>query len=294
MEVAQYIFQTCIYSRFAGMMFHYEIKMIEDIVYKASRLIYKGLQPRNYAEKDKEYAELLRLCLSSFEFTDHVKAIAEGLSLQVVDISDKGIILSPASTDSRFAMGLSEYRKELEGEVDPENTEAQAKRGLIALIQVAIAATFFPTAEILDDDDYEALGKSATLKDFNAVLLKMCDNVIKEDDQEVIAPSLQKGARWLKALPDSLPKGKTATFRSKWGAISIIANHLDRSGLLKFQKTSDGDCYFPTYRYQQLLRRRAVGHLFDLCHQLAQVEPISDNQTKTVETNSDIIEEANN
>lgn len=256
--------------------------MIEDIVYKASRLIYKGLQPRSYSEKDKEYAELLRLCLSSFEFTDHVKAIAEGMSLKVVDISEKGLILSPTSTDSRFAMGLSDYRKELEGEVDPENIEAQAKRGLIALIQVAIAATFFPTAEILDDDDYEALGKSATLENFNEVLLKMCDNVIKEDDQELISASLQKGARWIKTLPDALPKGKTATFRSKFGAISIIANHLDKSGLLKYHKTSDADCYFPTYKYQQLLRRRAVGHLFDLCHQLAQTEP---NSETTEETN---------
>lgn len=253
--------------------------MIEDIVYKAARLIYKGLQPRSYAEKDKEYGELLRLCLSSFEFTDHVKAIAEGMSLVVVDISDKGIILAPASTDSRFAMGLSDYRKELEGEVDPENIEAQAKRGIIALIQVAIAATFFPTAEILDDDDYEALGKSATIEDFNAVLLRMCENVVKADDQELIAPSLQKGARWVQTLPDALPKGKTATFRSKIGAITIIVNQLDRSGLIKYHKTSDAECYFPTYKYQQLLRKRAVGHLFDLCHQLA--HPLSHNTDVT-------------
>ncbi|MBT4287899.1 MAG: hypothetical protein HOD92_11220, partial [Deltaproteobacteria bacterium] len=156
--------------------------METDLVYKSSRLVYKGLLPKANTEKDAEYKDLLKLCISDHDFVDAVNAVAEGLSLAVVDISERGgIILTPLSSESRFAMGLSEYRKELEGDSDPQDMDAKAKRGLIALTQVAIAATFFPTADDLDDDDYEVLGKSAAIKDMNTVLMNMCDNIVSEE-----------------------------------------------------------------------------------------------------------------
>jgi hypothetical protein len=244
--------------------------MEADLVYKSSRLVYKGLLPKANAEKDAEYKDLLKLCLSSHEFIDAVSAVAEGLSLAVVDISERGIILTPLSSESRFAMGLSEYRKELEGDSDPQDMEAKAKRGLIALVQVAIAATFFPTADDLDDDDYEVLGKSAAIKDMNSVLMNMCENIISEEDQELIAPSLKKGAELVFVLPETLPNAKIPTLKYRYGAITIIAKHLEKSGMLNLQKTSDGEVYFPTYKYQQLLKRRSVGRLFDLCHEYSQ------------------------
>lgn len=244
--------------------------MIEERVLKSSQLIYKGLQPKASPEKDKEYKELLRLSLSSHEFTETLHSIAEGLSLVVVDISERGIILSPSSTESRFAMGITEYRKELEGDMEAEKGDVVAKRGLIALAQVAIAATFFPTAGDLDDDDYESLGNSASIKDINDVLVSMCNRIITEEDQEVISPSVRKGATLILEMPDRLPKQKTNTLKSRFGMIAIVANHLDKTGLIKYLETSDGGGFFPTYRYQQLLRRRAAGRLFEICHQLAQ------------------------
>lgn len=245
--------------------------MDADLIYKSSRLVYKGLLPKASVEKDSEYKDLLQKCLSSHEFNDTVVAVAEGLSLSVVDISERGIILTPMDTDSRFAMGLSEYRKELEGDSDPQDINAQAKRGLIALTQVAIAATFFPTADDLDDDDYEALGTSAAIKDMNSVLMNMSENIINEEDQELIAPSLKKGAELVFTLPETLPNAKTPTLKYRYGALTIIAKHLEKSGMLNLQKTSDGEVYFPTHKYQQLLKRRSVGRLFDLCHEYAQV-----------------------
>lgn len=257
--------------------------MEPDLVYKASRLVYKGLLPKANVEKDSEYKDLLQLCQSQHEFVESVIAVAEGLSLAVVDISEKGIILTPMDTDSRFAMGLSEYRKELEGDSDPQDIDAKAKRGLIALTQVAIAATFFPTADDLDDDDYEALGNSAGIKDMNSVLRNMCDNILSEEDQELIAPSLKKGAELVSSLPDTLPNAKTSTLKYSFGALTIVAKHLDKTGLLNLQKTSDGEVFFPTHKYQQLLKRRSVGRLFDLCHEYARM----DNHRQEVDSNQE-------
>ncbi|MCP4296156.1 MAG: hypothetical protein GY786_11155 [Proteobacteria bacterium] len=145
-----------------------------------------------------------------------------------------------------------------------------AKRGLIALAQVAIAATFFFFSENLDDDDYESLGNSASIKDINDVLVSMCQRITTEEDQEILSPSVRKGATLVLAMPDRLPKQKTNSLKSRFGMIAIVANHLDKTGLIKFLETSDGGGYFPTFRYQQLLRRRAAGRLFEICHQLAQ------------------------
>ena len=243
--------------------------MIDDLIYKASLLVYKGLQPKLSPEKDKDYRELLRLSLSSYEFADAVQSIAEGLSLTVVDTSDRGIILSPASTESRFAMGIGDYRKELSGDTDVQNKDAVSRRGLIALVQVAVAAVFFPTAAVLDEDDDEVLGKSAQIGDIDHVLTAMCRQVTEEEDQELISPSMRKGADLVLSMPEALPEGKIDTLRSRHGAIGIVTRHLDRVGLLKVQETNDGLNFFPTYRYQQLLRKRSVGRLFDLCHEFA-------------------------
>lgn len=244
--------------------------MIEDIVLKASRLVYKGLQPRISPEKDPEYKELCRLCLSSREFSDTVDAIAEGLSLTVVYVSDRGIILTPSSTESRFAMGLTEYRKELEGDQDTEDREKLTRRGLIALVQIAIAATFYPTAEALDDDDYDA-GHSASLTDIHQVLVSMSERISKEtEDEELIAPSVLKASTVVLSLPEARPDGKIPTLKSRYGAIQIVLNQLVQSGLVHLQETSDGKRYNPMFRYQQLLRRRANGRLFEICHSLAE------------------------
>lgn len=243
--------------------------MIEDIVLKASKLIYKGMQPKSTPAKDKEYKELIHLALASHEFMQNLQDIAEGLSLAIVDLSEQGLILSPASTESRFAMGLGDYRKELEGDVDTSDGDALSRRGLVALVQVAIASAFFPTAEDLDDDDYEALGKSATVKDINEILVAMCERIAKEEDQEIISPSVRRGSDMILGMPDVLPTQKTNTLKSRFGSINIVASHLDKTGLIKFQDNSEGGAWFPTWKYQQLLKRRASGRLFEICHEFA-------------------------
>ncbi len=237
--------------------------MIEDLTFKAARLIYKGLSPKTSPFKDKEYKELLVHCLASNELMDALHQVAEGLCLVVVDISDKGIILSPENTDSRFAMPISDYRKELEGGGNED------KKGLIALVQVAIASSFFPTAEQLDNDDY-LMNQSATVKDMNEILVGMCEKVVKHEDQELVSPYLRKSGEVVLNMPEAIPTGQRPTLKSVRGAIVIVADHLEKQGLLKFEENREGGFYFPTYRYQQILKKRSAGGLFELCQELAQ------------------------
>ncbi len=230
-------------------------------VFKAARLIHKGLQPKITPSKDREYKDLIRLGMSSDAFREMVMAVAQGLSLTVVDISDRGIILSPEDLSSLFKMTLTEYRRELSGD------DTDAKPGLIALVQVAIAATFFPSAESLDDDDW--LSESKSLGDFENVLVGMCERVANAEDPEAVSPFLRQSGETMLAMPEIIPDAKKSTLKSRTGAIGIVVKHLEENRMLKRETTTEGETWFPTYRYQQLLRRRAGGGLFDICHRLA-------------------------
>ncbi len=234
--------------------------MTDDAVFKAARLIFKGLQPKITPSKDREYKDLVQLGMSSDEFRSMVIAVAQGLSLSVVDISDRGIILSPEDLGSLFKMTLTEYRRELGGE------DTDAKPGLIALVQVAIAATFFPSAESLDDDDW--LSESKGVRDFDNVLAGMCEKVAREDDPELVPPFLRQSGEIVLNMPEIIPDAKKPTLKSRTGAIGIVVKHLEDNRMIKRENTSEGETWFPTYRYQQLLRRRAGGGLFDICHRL--------------------------
>ncbi len=235
--------------------------MIDDAVFKAARLVYKGMHPKATPSKDREYKDLIHLSMSSDSFRDMVRAVAEGFSLIVVDISERGIILSPENLDSLFKMTLTEYRRELGGE------DTDAKPGLIALVQVAIAATFFPTAESLDDDDW--LSESKRLNDFDSVLVGMCEKIAGEDDPELVSPFLRQSGEMVLNMPGIIPDAKKSTLKARAGAVAIVVKHLEENRMLKRENTSEGDTFFPTYRYQQMLRRRAGGSLFEICHGLS-------------------------
>ena len=238
--------------------------ILNETVFKAARLIYMGLQPKITPSKDREYKDLIQLAMSSDKFRDMVQTVAQGLSLYVVDISERGIILSPEDLGSLFKMTLTEYRRELGGD------DTDAKPGLIALVQVAIAATFFPTAESLDDDDW--LSESKGVRNFDNVLVGMCEKVASEDDPEAVSPFLRQSGETVLTMPEIMPDAKKLTLKSRTGAIGIVVKHLEENRMVKRENTTEGETWFPTYRYQQLLRRRAGGGLFEICHRIASLQ----------------------
>ncbi len=234
--------------------------MDNEIVFKASRLIYKGINSKSNPLRDKEFKELLNLAFSSSEFLSIVESIADGMSLVIVDISEKGLIISPKNSESSFSMNIVDYRKELKSD------GAEASIAIAALTQIAVALSLFPTDNELDEDE-SLLNCSTTIKDIYETLVKICTNITKEEDSYDIPIELKTVAELILELPVNIPTQTRPTFKSLNGSVSIIVSHLEDNGLLKFEESMTGGFYFPTYKYHKLLKRRGAGKLFDILHQ---------------------------
>ena len=117
-----------------------EPKYLSD-AQKAVRLIYKGLSPRSSALRDSDYNYLLKHYGAHPNFKVLVDDLAQMLELKVLAVLENSIILTPDSQDSVFAATLTDWRSSL----------GEMHQTAIALIHVAIAATFYPTAAALVD-----------------------------------------------------------------------------------------------------------------------------------------------
>lgn len=117
----------------------------EPTVRNAARLTYKALHTMLSPINDAEYRELLALCRADSTFRQYVEDIAAGMELQILDLSEqRGLIVVPASKDSRFAVRITDIRSGM----TPDQKAA------LVLAHIAIAAVFFPTTDGLVDDNY--------------------------------------------------------------------------------------------------------------------------------------------
>lgn len=232
-----------------------------DEIYDASLLIQKGLSKILSPSKDNEYKNLIDKIYSDDNFYLLTKRIAEGLLLDVVDVNEYGIVLSPLDSNSPFVMKLSHYRKEL-GVDDISNQDSTSKRALLSLILVAIPATFYPTAETLEDDDGN-IAKKATVKEVSNLLRELSEKIISEKEDEKSIVYLQKGASYILELPDKIPNQKKDTFSSLYGAVSIIMRHFNQDDLLYFEEDKEDGYYLVKHKYRALLQNRIGSSLLE-------------------------------
>ena len=233
---------------------------------RAARLLYKGLQPRLHPQQDSEYQQLVQAWQADADLRAALERLAEGMELAVVDLSDQGLVLAPVDHHSRFAMTLTDYRQSLGGDTQRLN------RGFIALVQVAIAAALFPTADKLDDLDQND-DESIRERDIREVLLSLCQRLqqARDGDPESLPERLRAGWEAVLQMPPTLPEGQRASLGSLDGVIRLVLGHLEDQKLMQSLGARGEEQWFPNRRYQLLLQRRAAGGLFAMCHQFATV-----------------------
>jgi hypothetical protein len=79
----------------------------------AARLVYKAVQPALSPVNDAQYRELLDLYRAEPNFAAMVEEVADGLELSVLDFSERGLVVVPASRESKFAMRIADIRSGL-------------------------------------------------------------------------------------------------------------------------------------------------------------------------------------
>ena len=114
---------------------------VRDAVTDAAALVRYGLTPKLRPSRDGEYNQLVARYLTSGGFRSLVRAVAVGQGLLVQSCDRlEGIVLLPTE-DSPYRMRLADYLV----------VHSSDTRLLHGVIQLAIAATSYPTAAALED-----------------------------------------------------------------------------------------------------------------------------------------------
>lgn len=224
----------------------------------ASRLVYKAIQPTLSPVNDAQYRELLDLYRADPGFAVMVGEVADGLELAVLDFSERGLVVVPASRESKFAYRLTDVRVGL---------KSDHKAGLL-LAHVAVAAVFYPTTDGLEDDRF--IPPPANLARFRDTLLalsrRLKDEVVEFDLKE-IPVELAPGWELICSLPLTVPGGQRSTLGSVSGLIGIALSHMVNAGLVRVDRESADDeqrTYTPTHRLQVQLRELTLRRVFEL------------------------------
>ena len=226
---------------------------------KAVLLLNKGLSPRASALRgDVDYRQLLAHWRADPEFRQLVDDLAPMLGLRVIDVLDHAIVLAPSGLESVFAATLTDLRPGL----------GEMPRGALALIHIAIAATFFPTAAALTGAQDDFAEVSATPARVAAVLREHCGRLEAEagDDPDLVEAGLAEAWRELARLPEARPDGsQRAALSSLAGMVKLVLNQLEEHGMVQTLGTSEGETYIPTPRYRLQVRELAANELFERC-----------------------------
>lgn len=219
----------------------------------AARLVYKALHTTLVAENDLEYRELLALYRADPEFVKTVEQIAEGLELKVLDFTERGLVVVPASKDSRFAFRLTDIRTGM----PPEQKAA------LLLAHVAIASVFFPTTEGLEDESY--IPRPASVAQFRDALYGLARRLKETEGTGVEMPEkLASGWEYITSLPVAFPTAQRAGPGSVVGIVRWALSYMTQNGLVLLSRDTGDDTtiYTPRHRLRVQLREIALRSLF--------------------------------
>lgn len=118
------------------------------LAFDAARLVAFGLRPKLTPGRDGEYAALVRRYRDEPAFADVTAAVAGGLGIVILEVSDRAGLVAAGAEESAFAVRIGDYARRAGGE------HRSADRLLHALAHLAVAALAFPRPADLADDAY--------------------------------------------------------------------------------------------------------------------------------------------
>ncbi|GAA0739567.1 hypothetical protein Drose_17030 [Dactylosporangium roseum] len=222
----------------------------------AARLIGYGLRPRLVPARDDAYRALILRARTDDEFAAAVQAVAAGLDLVVLEISERSGLVVGATEDSVFALRMSEYSRRAGGE------GRAAERVVHALAHLGAATLAFPRPADLANEAY--LGR-ITVEGVEAFVREAANRLAAAaadtdaGDVAVDEPGLEAAWRVYarRAQTGSTGDGrKLAT--STTGIVGKALNFLADQGLLVRTGDERGGTFRTTPRYRAQVREAGV------------------------------------
>lgn len=220
---------------------------------QAARLIGMALQLKLDTSQDAEYRVLAARYESSSTFRRLAAEIAAGLGLTVTGMlgdAERGkLVVRPSGPDSPFVALAADFTDASRG----------LKRGVFALIYLAIAAAFWRSAADLRaavDQDLRL-----TAANVAALLRQLCDRLAKEGESAMLRDSPRLRAAWreIRALPEAREEAKRAGRNDLLGLCQIAMDRLVEQDMLTTYPLGEETFYLPTPRLRLQLRE-ALGN----------------------------------
>jgi hypothetical protein len=231
----------------------------------AGRLIQWGLRVKERPALQAEYKELLDRYQDRADFRDLVTNVADGMGLRVLDWGEHGIVFGPSS-DSVFAVTGATFRT---GRNDVD------ERLLDGLIQVAIAATVFPTPQELEEDVTVAR-PPVYVDEVDETLRRMCDELAaaakNKPDPAIEEAGLYEAWRVYHArLSVQETRDNRAGSRTTRRIIERNLVRLHELGCF-VQHKDDESAFHATWRYQVMVKELAATSLYRRVKELLDAE----------------------
>ncbi len=119
-----------------------------QITSDAARLVGYGLRPKLLPARDETYRTLVARARTDDEFTAAVQAIAAGMDLVVLEISERSGLVVASTEESVFAIRMTDYARRTGGE------GRAFERVLHALAHLGAATLAYPRPADLGDERY--------------------------------------------------------------------------------------------------------------------------------------------
>lgn len=225
-------------------------------VTSASRLLAFGWRPKLTPARDDDYRTLLRLYQADPAMQEALLAVAAGLGVTVLEVSERAGVVLGGDDDSVFAVRMTEYARRTGSE------QRAADRVLHGLAHLGAAAMAFPRPADLADETY--VGRvsvervDAFIREAARRLEEQAKATGEETDPPASRPMLETAWR---AYSRRNATGDTKDGRrlaaSTQGMVAKALAYLADQGFLTKQSDDEGSTYRTTPRYQVQVRELA-------------------------------------
>ncbi len=221
------------------------MSLVEDTG-QASQLVAYGLRPKLRPIEDHDYLDLVRRYRRQDSFARSVSAVANGMGLDVLDVTEAAGAVLGAREGSAFATRMEDYYRRTR-ERNPR------LRVLHGLAQLAIAATSFPRPDDLEDAEH---APRVAVNEVDEYLRDLCRRLEEQHAEEELDPpaddpGLERSWRMYARQPEA---GATEDRRAWSGATrQVITKAFDaliEQGLMRKVSDALGGTYQPTPAYR--------------------------------------------
>ncbi|MET7423588.1 hypothetical protein [Dactylosporangium sp. NPDC005555] len=222
----------------------------------AARLVGYGLRPRLVPARDDTYRGLVLRARSDDEFAAAVHAVASGLDLVVLEISERTGIVVGSTEDSVFAIKMTDYARRTGGE------GKASERVLHALAHLGAATLAFPRPADLANETYlgriTADGVEAFVREATG---RLAETAAATDAADVAVDQPALEAAW-RVYTRRAQTGSTGDGRklagSTLGIVGKALTFLADQGLLTRTGDERGGTFRTTPRYRTHVREAGV------------------------------------